>query len=80
MYDFICGTINHDPTYIRRDIYEKYGLYREDLPITADWRWFVEAVALGGEKPVYVPIDVTLFDVSGISETQLERSDCAPVI
>ena len=75
MYDFICGTINHDPTYIRRDIYEKYGLYREDLPITADWRWFVEAVALGGEKPVYVPIDVTLFDVSGISETQLERRE-----
>ena len=75
MYDFICGTINHDPTYIRRDIYEKYGLYRKDLPITADWRWFVEAVALGGEKPVYVPIDVTLFDVSGISETQLERRE-----
>lgn len=75
MYDFIRGTINHDPTYIRRDIYEKYGLYREDLPITADWRWFVEAVALGGEKPVDVPIDVTLFDVTGISETQLERRE-----
>lgn len=75
MYDFIRGTINHDPTYIRRDMYEKYGLYREDLPITADWRWFVEAVALGGEKPVYVPVDVTLFDVTGISETQLERRE-----
>jgi len=75
MYDFICGTINHDSTYIRRDIYEKYGLYREDLPITADWRWFVESVAFGGEKPIYVPIDVTLFDVGGISEIQLERRE-----
>lgn len=75
MYDFIKGTVNHDPTWISRAMYEKYGLYREDLPITADWRWFVEAVALGGEQPVYVPIDVTLFDVTGISETQIERRE-----
>ncbi|MGN1239446.1 MAG: glycosyltransferase [Paludibacteraceae bacterium] len=75
MYDFIRGTINHDPTWINRKLYEKYGLYREDLPITADWRWFVETVALHGEKPIYVPIDVTLFDTTGISETQIEHRE-----
>lgn len=71
MDDFIRGTINHDPTYIRRDLYEKYGLYDEALKICSDWKWFVNAVIFGGEKPVYTPIDVTIFDVTGISETNL---------
>ncbi len=75
MYDFIRGTINHDPTYISKAMYYKYGLYREDLPITADWRWFVEAVAFGEEKPIHVPIDVTIFDMTGVSETQLVRRE-----
>lgn len=71
MDDFIRGTINHDPTYISAKLYEKYGLYDESLKICSDWKWFVTAVVFGGEKPVYVPIDVTIFDTTGISETNL---------
>ena len=71
MDDFIRGTINHDPTYISAKLYEKYGLYDESLKICSDWKWFVTVVVFGGEKPVYVPIDVTIFDTSGISETNL---------
>lgn len=71
MDDFIKGTVNHDPTYISRDMYEKYGLYDENLKIVSDWKWFVNAVVFGGEKLYYVPIDVTIFDTTGISETNL---------
>lgn len=72
MDDFIKGTVNHDPTYIHRSLYEKYGLYDEKLKICSDWKWFVNAVVFGGEKLYYVPIDVTIFDTTGISETNLE--------
>ena len=71
MYDFIKGTINHDPTYIRRDIYEKYGLYDDSLKIVSDWKWFVQAVIFGGEYVYYIPMDVTIFDMTGVSETNL---------
>lgn len=71
MYNFIKGTVNHDPTYIHRSLYEKYGLYDESLRIISDWKWFVNAVVFGGEKLYYVPIDVTIFDTTGISETNL---------
>lgn len=71
MYDFIKGTVNHDPTYIHRSLYEKYGLYDENLKICSDWKWFVNAVVFGGEKLYYVPIDVTIFDTTGISEKNL---------
>ena len=72
MDDFIKGTVNHDPTYIHRSMYEKYGLYDENLKICSDWKWFVNAVVFGGEKLYYIPIDVTIFDTTGISETNLE--------
>ena len=75
MNDFIKGTLNHDPAYIKRSLFEKYGYYREDLPITADWRWYVEAIPLGGVIPTYVDIDVTIFDMTGVSETQIEKRE-----
>lgn len=66
---FYLGTLNHDPTYIRRDLFEKYGYYDESLKIVSDWKWFMEAIIFGGEKPKYVDINVTLFDMSGVSES-----------
>lgn len=63
------GTLNHDPAYIRRDLFEKYGYYDENLRIVSDWKWYLKAIILGDEKPQYVDRDVTLFDMTGISET-----------
>ena len=75
MYDFIKGTINHDPTYIHYSLYEKYGLYDDTLKIVSDWKWFVQSVIFGGEKVFYIPIDVTIFDMTGISELNLKARE-----
>ena len=72
MLGMYTGTLNHDPVYIRRDLFEKYGYYDESLKIVSDWKWYFQAIVYGGEKPVYTDIDVTLFDMTGISETNLE--------
>lgn len=69
---YYSSTINHDCSYIRRDVYERYGLYDENLKIVSDWKWFLQTIGLGNVKPVYVDIDVTHFDMSGISERNLE--------
>lgn len=69
MLGMFTGTLNHDPAYIRRDLFEKYGYYDESLKIVSDWKWYLQAIILGGEKPQYVDMDVTLFDMTGISET-----------
>ena len=68
MLGMFTGTLNHDPAYIRRDLFEKYGYYDESLKIVSDWKWYLKAIILGGEKPLYVDLDVTLFDMTGISE------------
>lgn len=66
---FFNGTLNHSSAYIRRSLFDKYGLYDETLKIVSDWKWYLQAIALGKEKPEYSDVDVTLFDMTGISET-----------
>lgn len=72
MLGMFVGTLNHNPAYIRRDLFEKYGYYDEDLKIVSDWKWYLQAIILGGEQPRYVDLDVTLFDMEGVSETNKE--------
>lgn len=69
---YYTSTINHDCCFIHQSAYEKYGLYDENLKIVSDWKWFLQAIGLGNIKPVYVDVDVTIFDASGISEMYLE--------
>lgn len=68
---FYSSTLNHDCAYIRRDLFEEYGVYDENLKIVSDWKWYLQAIGLGRVKPEYVDIDVTIFDDGGISETNL---------
>lgn len=72
---FYKGTLNHDCAYIRRDLFEKYGLYNEEMKICSDWEWYVKVIAIGGEKAVYTNIDVTIFDMNGVSESHGKNAE-----
>ncbi len=72
LLDMYRGTLNHNPAYIRRELFERYGYYDENLKIVSDWKWYLQAIIFGGEKPQYTDIEVTLFDMLGISETNKE--------
>lgn len=74
---FYTGSLNHPSSYVKKSLFEKYGGYDESLKIVSDWKWFLQAIILGGEKPVYVDMDVTLFDMNGISEKNkaLEKAE-----
>jgi glycosyltransferase involved in cell wall biosynthesis len=66
---FYLGTLNHSPVYIKRSLFERYGLYDENLKIVADWKFFLIAIMLNNEKVCYRDVDVTCFDMTGISST-----------
>ena len=80
--DFYNGTLNHSSAFIRKELFGKYGRYDESLKIVSDWKWFLQAIVFGGEKPVYADFDVSLFDMNGISETNagLTRSERQSVL
>lgn len=72
---FYKGTLNHDCAYIRRDLFDKYGLYNEEMKICSDWEWYVRAIVIGEEKAVYTNIDVTIFDMNGVSESHGKNAE-----
>lgn len=72
MLTFYRGTIPQDAAFVRRDLFEKYGAFDESMKICADWKLYLNMIALGGVVPMYVNIDVVLFDMTGISNANNE--------
>ena len=66
---FYNGTLNHDCAYIKRSLFDLFGYYNEKMKIASDWEWYVRSIVLGNVSPVYVNIDVTIFDMNGVSES-----------
>ena len=66
---FYRGCLNHSPAYVMRALFDKYGMYDESLRICSDWKFYLQSLVLGDESVAYVNVDVTLFDMTGISET-----------
>lgn len=82
MLDFYTGTLNHSPAYIKRSLFDQFGLYDESLKIVSDWKWYVQVVALNNITPVYTDVDVTVFDMNGIStiNTSLDKAERKKVL
>jgi glycosyltransferase involved in cell wall biosynthesis len=65
--DLYLSKIKHQSTFIRRDVFDKYGLYDETLKIIADWAFFIQCIGLHNESYKFTDIDIAFFDESGIS-------------
>ncbi len=73
--DMYNATLNHSPVFIKKSLFDIYGLYDSSLKIVSDWKWYTQAIILGGIKPIYVDIDVIYFDMTGISSVNLEMTE-----
>lgn len=67
---FYDDTLMHQSTFIRRDAFERFGMYNEDNRIVSDWEWFFNAIMK--QDASYEPLDfvVALFDGEGISNSK----------
>lgn len=72
MLSFYTGTVPQDAAFVRRELFDKYGYFDDNLKICADWKLYLNMIALGGIQPLYVNIDVVLFDMTGISNANNE--------
>ena len=72
LLQYYGSTMNHNCCWIRKTLFTTYGLYDEQLRIVSDWKWFLQAIGLGQLRPVYADVDLTRFDLTGISESQLD--------
>ncbi|MCL7764202.1 glycosyltransferase [Polaribacter sp. Z014] len=69
---FITGSISHPSSFIKRNLFEKYGFYDESLKIVSDWKFFLIALGMNNSDIKYLNIDVSYFDMTGISNTNID--------
>lgn len=72
MLTFFSGTVPQDAAFMRRELFEEYGYFDDKLKICADWKLYLNMIVFGGVQPMYVNMDVVLFDMTGISNENHE--------
>lgn len=61
------GTLPHQASFIKRELFDKYGLYNENLKIASDWLFFVETLLEHNVTYKHYKGLVAYFNMDGIS-------------
>ncbi len=66
--DLYNSCLKHQATFIKRSLFERFGVYDASLRIVADWEWFLRVAAFHDDITLeYRNVDIAEFDNNGIS-------------
>lgn len=71
---FFVNSIPHPASFIKKELFEKYGLYNTKYKIVSDWEFFFLAVCKHNCTTRHLPFFVTVYNLLGISHTQSSLS------
>lgn len=71
---FFESTLPHGSTFIKRELFLNYGLYKTDYIIVSDWIFFLERIVIDSCSTLNLNKAVSVFTVGGIS-TRPENKD-----
>lgn len=66
---FYDDTLMHQSTFIRRDAFDRFGMYNERYRIVSDWEWFFKALMVYNASYQTLDFVVSIFDGEGISNS-----------
>lgn len=69
------ATINHQSTFIKRELFLKYGLYREDIRLNADYEFWIRTIILNNCSTEKLDFIVANYDLEGISNDPRNREE-----
>lgn len=64
---FYEATIAHQSTFIRRTLFNEYGLYREDLKLKSDLEFWIRTIILGKATTQKIDLIISDYNLEGIS-------------
>lgn len=67
---FVEDSLLHSSTFIKSDLFNKYGKYSESFRIVSDWEFWVKALICGNATYDTIDVIVSCFDVTGISNQE----------
>jgi len=70
---FLHSTIPHGSTFIKRNLFDKLGLYSENIKIVSDWEFFLVAICKYNCSLKKIKIPIYYFDNNGISSEESNK-------
>ncbi len=71
---FYTSSINHQSTFIRRQLFLDHFLYNEAYKIVSDWEFFIYTICHVNVPYKYLPITICDYDFTGISSVETFKS------
>ena len=66
--DLYNSCMKHQASFIRRELFEQYGMYDDTMRICADFDWFFRVIAFHNEVTLqYKDVDIAYFENIGLS-------------
>lgn len=73
LYHLLKGTLWHPASFIKRSLFEKYGKYKVEFRIVADYEFFLRVICIHRVSTQYVPRFITMFNTDGVGSSELFR-------
>ncbi len=70
---WFINTLNHQATFIKRNLFKEFGLYSKEYKISADFEFFLKVWLKKPEEFFYYSFTVCNFNLNGLSQ-QMENS------
>lgn len=67
---FLRKSISHQACFIRKTLFDKYGLYSEKYETSSDKDFFIRALIMNDAKYRYVDFNISIFDIGGIGSSE----------
>ena len=64
---FLKDNLPHQATFVKKEIFSKVGLFKEDFKIVADWKFFIDSICKYHASYRYVDKTLITFYLGGIS-------------
>ena len=66
--DLYNSCMKHQASFIRRELFEQYGMYDDTMRICADFDWFFRVIAFHDDVTLqYMDVDIAYFENTGLS-------------
>ena len=82
LFSLFKGTIPHQASFIKTELFTNYGTYEEKYPIIADWVFFVKVILVHQVSYKHLDVYISFFEHGGVStqsqhmaEMNNDRSD-----
>ena len=64
----------HQASFIRQDLFTRFGVYDEQWRIVADWAFFIDAIVFGRTEVSFIPLNVSEIQDDGLSSDTVNRN------